>query len=63
MIINTSVEIISLDTENELWVSVAGMLIYIKRFPNKISVSLHKVGEEYTELESFVYLLENLGGE
>ena len=63
MIINTPIEVISLDVESELWVCVAGLLIYIKRCPDKISVSLYRVGEECTELESFVYPLENLGGE
>ncbi len=47
MIINTPIEIIFLDIENELWVGVGDMLVYIKKSPQHISVSLHEAGEEY----------------
>jgi len=63
MIINTPIEVISLDIESELWVCVAGLLIYIKRHPNRLSVSLYKAGEECLELESLTYPLANLGKE
>ena len=59
MIINTPIETILLDIENELWVEVGETLVYIKKSPYGINVSLYKSGDECTELASFTYPLTN----
>lgn len=54
MLIKTSVEVVALTTETELWVEIGELSVFIMRAPTGLRISVHPVGEETTHLCEFI---------